>query len=269
MSLRNHRVAAVAAGAAILVGFGSFGAVAAGLIDSAHIKNETIKSVDIKNGEVKKADVGTGAVGSSELADGSVRLGDLSSSTVDALKGQAAETVIRSLKGGAFLGTNASVSLTGDGVQFGPYVDGGAAGGSLNFTGLNGKKLSDVKNLAYYARYVSKGDTTGTGAPYLRIFFAKDAAGNEHDAIFSPNTQSPDADVAEGPFHEWVATSGSWRYDDDGAEGADVSFADLVKNHGDQKIAGIYISTGFTSGTDLASLVRWVEVNGQTFSFRG
>lgn len=82
MSLRNHRVAAVAAGAAILVGFGSFGAVAAGLVTSAQIKNGTIQSVDIKNGEVKKADVGTGAVASSEIADGSVQGKDLAANTL-------------------------------------------------------------------------------------------------------------------------------------------------------------------------------------------
>jgi hypothetical protein len=82
MSLRNHRVAAVAAGAAILVGFGSFGAVAAGLVTSAQIKNSTIQSVDIKNGQVEKADVGTGAVGSSEIADGSVQGRDLAANTL-------------------------------------------------------------------------------------------------------------------------------------------------------------------------------------------
>jgi len=47
--------------------------------------------------------------------------------------------------------------------------------------------------------------------------------------IFSPNTQSPDPDVAEGASHEWVATS----------------------------------------GTDLAALLRWMEINGERFAFRG
>ena len=63
----------------------------------------------------------------------------------------------------------------------------------------------------YYARYVSVGGTGGVGSPYLRIFLES----NTHDAIFNPNTQSPDDDADEGPFHEWVATSGIWRYDDD------------------------------------------------------
>jgi hypothetical protein len=45
-----------------------------------------------------------------------------------------------------------------------------------------------------------------SGLRYLRVFLEGDA----HDVIFSPNTQPPDADTAEGPFHTWVAASGVW-----------------------------------------------------------
>jgi hypothetical protein len=177
--------------------------------------------------------------------------------------GKDAETVVNGLSD-PWQATNQTVSLTPDGVEFGPYADGGAAGGSLLYTGLNGQPLSAVTALTYYMRYVSTGDTGGVGAPYLRIFTTNDT----HDAIFSPNTQSPDKDVAEGPFHEWVATSGSWRYDDDPGNGPDMPFADLITAHGTDVISGIVITTGFSAGTDLAALLRWIEINGQKFMFR-
>jgi hypothetical protein len=155
--------------------------------------------------------------------------------------------------------------MTPDGIEFGPYADGGAAGGSVKFSGLNGMKLSDVKNLVYFMRYTATGDSGGVGVPYLRIFLN----GDNNDAIFSPNTQTPDADTAEGSFHEWVATSGSWRYDDDGGNNPDESFAQLVAAHGNDTISGIYISTGFSNGTNLSSLLRWMQVNGVTYNFGG
>lgn len=175
-----------------------------------------------------------------------------------------ADTVVTSLVP-PFEATNASVSLTPDGVEFGPYADGGAAGGSVYYSGLNGQPLSVVESLAFYIRYVSAADTGGVGVPYLRIFTD---TGVENSAIFSAITQAPDPDVAEGPFHEWVATSGSWRYNDDPGNGPDMSFAALIAAHGTEEISGIYITTGFTVGTDLAALLRWVEINGEKFVFR-
>jgi hypothetical protein len=65
---------------------------------------------------------------------------------------------------------------------------------------LNGHPLSDVKHLAYVARYTADGDTGSVGVPYPRIFLQNDA----HDAIFSPNTQPPDPEIGEGPFHTWL-----------------------------------------------------------------
>lgn len=170
--------------------------------------------------------------------------------------------------GGAWTATNASVSITPDGVEFGPYVDGGSAGGSVFYNGLNGQPLSSVESLAFYMRYVATGTTGGVGVPYLRIF-TDDGLGGENSSIFSPNTQSPDPVVTEGPFNEWVATSGSWRFNDDGGNFPDISYASLIAGHGTELITGIYISTGFSTGTDLAALLRWVEINGQRFSFAG
>lgn len=231
-SMIRSRAVAVATGALVvgLVASGG-GAVAASLITSHDIKDGTIRSVDLR----------------------------------PALAGKLANTRHVSSLAGKFRATNASVSMTPDGVRFGPYADGGAAGGSVKFSGLNGMKLSDVKNLVYFMRYTATGDSGGVGVPYLRIFLNSD----NNDAIFSPNTQSPDADTAEGPFHEWVATSGSWRYDDDGGNNPDESFAQLVAAHGNDTISGIYISTGFSNGTNLSSLLRWMQVNGVTYNFGG
>ena len=99
---------------------------------------------------------------------------------------------------------NGSVKNTKDMVKFGPYADGGAAGGSICTTKMNGQPLSDVKHIAYIARYTATGDTGGIGVPYLRIFTQSD----NHDAIFSPNTQPPDPDIEEGPFHTWAGDGG-------------------------------------------------------------
>ena len=99
------------------------------------------------------------------------------------------------------------VSITPDGVEFGPYADGGATGGSPCYRGMDGDQLSDVENLAYYIRYVSTADT-GRGRRSLPADLHRRAGPTDNPLIFSPNTQAPDPDVAEGPFHEWVARGG-------------------------------------------------------------
>jgi hypothetical protein len=89
-----------------------------------------------------------------------------------------------------------------------------------------------------------------------------------------PNTQPPDADTAEGLFHTWVATSGVWRYHDDAGSGGQYGpngapFSQVVGDHGAETISGIYITTGFSAGTDLTALLRSFEVNGKEFDFGG
>ncbi|HET6652320.1 MAG TPA: hypothetical protein VFH10_06735 [Nocardioides sp.] len=273
MSLRNSRVVAITAGAAIIVAASSFGAVAAKLVTSADIKDQTIKKIDIKKG----------GVGGSEVKDKSLKVKDLSDDARAKLKGNTgprgpqgpagpagppAATTVSNLNG-AFTATNPTVSLTADGVEFGPYADGGAEGGSLCYNGLNGQSLSAARNLVYHARYTSTNDTNGVGAPYLRIFTGNSASPNS--SIFSPNTQAPDPDVEEGPFHEWVATSGSWRYNDDAGANPDITFAQLVADHGTEVVTspGVCITVGFSAGVDLAGLLRSWEINGRTFDFRG
>jgi hypothetical protein len=246
VKILNERLSAVAMGAALLVAFGGASAVAAGMVTSADIKNDTVRSIDIR--------------------DDTVGLDDIRPGAEEALSSGGPETV-GDLEG-EFKATNPSVSMTPDGVEFGPYENGGQEGGSVWYDGLNGSTLSEVESLVYHARYTSTGDSGGVGVPYLRIF-TDNGAGGENSAIFSPNTQTPDPDVAEGPFHEWVATSGTWRYNDDAGTGPDQSFGDLKAAHGDEQITGIYISTGFSNGQNLSALLRSWEINGTTYDFGG
>jgi hypothetical protein len=209
------------------------------MITSRDIQDNTIRSVDIHDGGVHDNDLSAWVQG---------QLG-----RVQHVRGW----------GGHFSATNSSVAMTPDGVAFGPYADGGANGGSVEFDGLNGMTLNEVRNLVYYIRYTATGDSAGIGVPYLRVFLNND----NDDAVFSPNTQSPDPDIAEGPFHEWVATSGSWRYDDDVENGPDESFAQLLADHGSDTISGIYVTTGFSNGQNLQALLRWMQINGTTYTF--
>ena len=218
---RFRTVAAVAVTVVILV---AATAGAAALITGADVKNGSLTGDDIMNGSL-----GRNVMGSNVKSALPVR-------------------VVNPLPSNKFDATNASVSNTLDGVEFGPYADGGAEGGSICTSVLNGHPLSDVQHLAYVARYVATDDTGGVGVPYLRIFLEDDA----HDAIFSPNTQAPDPDIEEGPFHTWVATAGSWRYDDDGGAGPDSPFAEIQGDHAaesDQRASASPF--GFSAGTNL------------------
>ena len=163
-----------------------------------------------------------------------------------------------------FKASGSGVKNTPDGVTFGPYANGGSDGGSICTTSMNGQPFGDVKHLAFMARYTADNNTGGVGVPYLRVFLGNQGA---HDAIFSPNTQSPDPDVQQGPFHTWVATAGSWRYDDDPGNGADSPFKTIRQAHASMKIAKICISVGNTAGTNLSGLLLTWEVNTKDYSF--
>jgi hypothetical protein len=160
--------------------------------------------------------------------------------------------------GGDFNVTNASARLTPDGVKFGPYADGGAAGGSFRYDGLNGSPLSAITRLFYTAAYSTDNDTT-VGVPYLRVFLAGD-----HDVIFSPNTQ-PSPETSEDEPHHWDVTSGTVRYDDDAGNGPDSPWATVLASHGSEAIEGIYVSTGFSAGDNLSAVLRTLGVNNDVF----
>ena len=108
--------------------------------------------------------------------------------------------------------TNPTVSMTATdrGAEFGPYADGGAAGGSVFYSGLNGMRLGDIVNLVYTGSFSSDTDTGRVGVPYLRVFLE----GDTHVVTFSPNTQ-PFPLIAEDVLHRLDVTEGTVRYDDD------------------------------------------------------
>jgi hypothetical protein len=205
------------------------------------------------------ADVKDGSLTGKDIKDGSLAKGDLDGNVRDALSIR----VTGGLPTQTFKASNDTVKNTKDGVEFGPYADGGAEGGSVCTSVLNGDPFSDVKHLAFEARYTATGDTGGVGVPYLRVFLVN----NNHDAIFSPNTQAPDPDIDEGPFHTWVATAGSWRYDDDAGNGPDSPFAQIRSDHATEKISKICVSVGNSAGTNLSGLLRTLEVNSKDYSF--
>jgi hypothetical protein len=258
----RHPLTVVAVGVTSLSLAAGGGAVAAGLVTSHNIQDHTIRAVDIKSGVIGHDLIHDGGVRSLDIHDGAVHSADLNKALLAQIEKSTQGPVKVTSFNGSFAATNSTVTLTPDGVSAGPYADGATAGGSLKYTGLNGHKIGDVKDLVYYARYVATNSTSGDGAPYLVISLNNDA----NKATFSPNSQAPDPDVAEGPFHEWVATSGSWRYDNAGPD-ASQSFAALVAAHPNDTISGISVSTGTSAGTNLQSLTRWMEINGTTYDF--
>jgi len=178
----------------------------------------------------------------SQIANGTIKLADIHPSAKTALKGQRGETGAQGPAGaqgargatgangpvgpqgpqgvpgtthppmlrlkGDFAGTNASVATTLDGVQFGPYSDGGTAGGSVRFDGFNGRTLADITQLSYTVKHSSADDNPIT-SPYLRIFLA-----GGHDVVFDATkcaTVVPNEDV----FNTHEVSTGEVRYDDD------------------------------------------------------
>jgi hypothetical protein len=149
--------------------------------------------------------------------------------------------------------------MTADCAEFGPYADGGVAGGSVFYSGLNGMRLGDIVNLVYTASYSTDNDTT-VGVPYLRVFLE----GDTHDVIFSPNTQ-PIPLVAEDVLNRWDVTEGTVRYDDDPGADPDSPWEVIAAEHADEIISGIYVTVGFSAGTDLTGCLRTLSVNESVF----
>jgi hypothetical protein len=164
---------------------------------------------------------------------------------------------------GDFSQTNASVATSLDGVQFGPYTDGGAWGGSVRYDGFDGMTLSQITQLSYRVMY-SAADTAPIGDAYLRIFLNDD----NDDVVFDP-TQCATVVPPKNVFQTFEVTTGDVRYDDDPCNSgtSQQPWADVVAAHGDEVVSGIYVTTGFTGGADLTALLRNLTVNGQSFTF--
>ena len=84
-------MAAVALAAALVVAIGSTGAVAASLIRSADIKDQTIAAKDLGRGAVNTSELRDKGVLSRDVADGGLRLRDLSDSVQNRLGEQGAK----------------------------------------------------------------------------------------------------------------------------------------------------------------------------------
>ena len=162
---------------------------------------------------------------------------------------------------GDFLGTNATVATTLDGVQFGPYPDGGAAGGSVRYAGANGLTLAQITQLSFTVMH-SSADANAIASPYLRIFLNN----NADDVIFDP-TQCATVVPIESVFHTYEVTTGDVRYDDDPCTGGQQPWATVVAAHGSEVVSGIFVTTGFTGGNTLAAILRSLKVNGTDFVF--
>jgi hypothetical protein len=150
--------------------------------------------------------------------------------------------------------------MTAECAEFGPYPNGGAAGGSVYYSGFNGRRLGDIVKLIYTGSFSSDTATGGTGAPYLRIFLE----GDTHDVIFSPNTQ-PFPLIAEDVLHQWDVTEGTVRYDDDPGNDPDSPWQVIVAEHAGENISGIYVTVGFSAGTNLSGCLRTLAVNERVF----
>jgi hypothetical protein len=174
-------------------------------------------------------------------------------------QGPPAPTMLR--LSGDFLGTNATVATTLDGVQFGPYRDGGAAAGSIRYAGANGLTLAQITQLSFTVMH-SSADHSPIGSPYLRIFLDNDT----HDVIFDP-TQCATTVPTEFVFHTYEVTTGDVRFDDDACTGAQQPWSAVVAAHGSQVVSGIFVTTGFTGGDTLAAILRSLKVNGSDFVF--
>jgi hypothetical protein len=236
---------------------------------------------------------------SSQIKDGSIALRDLTPAARKALKGHkgakgdtgprgpqglggssVAASPVPGPKGDkgadgalpAGFATSASATFSGDivtvtpvtrttaGLAFGPYADGGSAGGSVIYDGVKGLKLSDLTALSFTAKY-STDDHTDVGVPYLRVFFTDGS-----DLIYSPNTQ-PTKVTSENTFHTWDVRAGTVRYNDDAGNGPDMSFAAALADHGSETISSVKVSAGFSAGHNLRVTLGELKVNDKTYDF--
>lgn len=191
----------------------------------------------------------------------------VAAAAVAAMTGSAqAATPVTSISGD-FAASNSTVTLTPDGVHFGTYADGGAVGGSLTYHGFDGHALSELADFSYTFTYRQAGTTTGA-APYARVFL-DDGEGGIDDVVLDPSfcaTTMP----AQATELTYQVVGGSVRWDDDGCDGVppdNQPYAAAIAGHEDEKIVGLLVSQGFSTGTDVSALLRQITVNGETFAF--
>jgi hypothetical protein len=71
-------------------------------------------------------------------------------------------------------------------------------------------------------------------------------------------------------FNKFEVVGKDVRYDDDSCDGVlpdQQPWSNVVAAHGSDVISGIYVTTGFTGGSNLTALLRGLNVNGHQFTF--
>ena len=257
--MKKGIVAIAAVFGVLAITSGAFAAQHYMISSSSQIKNGAVSLSDLSKGARKALHGAKGAKGDTGPQGPK---GDNGAAGPQGPAGKPAPTLQR--LAGDFSGTNASVATSLDGVQFGPYSDGGAWGGSVRYDGANGLKLDQIKQLSYEAMY-SAADEAKIGAPYLRIFL-----NNGNDDVVFDATQCATTVPAKNVFNKFEVVGNDVRYDDDSCDGVapdQQHWSDVVAAHGSDVIGGIYVTTGFTGGSDLTALLRGLSVNGHQFTF--
>ncbi len=257
--MKKGIVAIAAVFGVLAITSGAFAAQHYMISSSSQIKNGAVSLSDLSKGARKALHGAKGAKGDTGPQGPK---GDNGAAGPQGPAGKPAPTLQR--LAGDFSGTNASVATSLDGVQFGPYSDGGAWGGSVRYDGANGLKLDQIKQLSYEAMY-SAADEAKIGAPYLRIFL-----NNGNDDVVFDATQCATTVPAKNVFNKFEVVGNDVRYDDDSCDGVapdQQHWSDVVAAHGSDVISGIYVTTGFTGGSDLTALLRGLSVNGHQFTF--
>src|SRR6201995_3413172 len=100
--------------------------------------------------------------------------------------------------------------------------------------------------------YAQTGADQHGGTPYFRIFTndGTPSPGGDHAVVFSTNTQNTVPNnpqtkpINSGVWQNWVVTDGSVRYDDDAGNAPDMTWNQLITQHGTDKITQIRIQAG-------------------------
>jgi len=237
------RLIVVAAVTALVIG--ATGAVAGQLITGKDIKNGSIAAKELKKKlrqKINKAGSAgapgqTGSAGPAG-ADGADAVVNVTALSPDPGNGDGVAPPAWAERVSAGCGSgNGDASVDGSNLEF-DTPDGNDAV-AVSFNGYNGLKLRDISYISYHAKYEQTGTDFHGGTPYFRIF----TEGFDHAVIFSPNTQ-PGAVINSGEWGMFVPTSGTVRYDDDAGNNPDISWKQLIADHGGDTIAQIRIQGG-------------------------
>jgi len=123
-----------------------------------------------------------------------------------------------------------------------------------------------VRDYSYTYNYRQAGTTSGA-APYARILLDSDADGaTDTDVILDPSmggavtpVQSTDLTFGTG--------DNSVRYGDDAGSHPQQSWTAVKAAHGNDKITGLVVSQGNSTGTDVSAMLKSITFNGSKFNF--